>query len=82
MHLKEFMMTDEKELRWEYPLHWAVFRNDYGNLMEFLEEEHAGEILNKLDVRGAEYNTNPTDIALSLSTWEFMQYLNKTATKL
>lgn len=45
-------MTDEKELRREYPLHWAVFRNDYGNLMEFLEEEHGDEIVNKLDVRG------------------------------
>uniref|UniRef100_A0A1I8EGF9 ANK_REP_REGION domain-containing protein n=1 Tax=Wuchereria bancrofti TaxID=6293 RepID=A0A1I8EGF9_WUCBA len=66
MHLKEFMMTDEKELRREYPLHWAVFRNDYGNLMEFLEEEHAGEILNKLDVRGR----TPLMLAITLGHYE------------
>lgn len=51
-YLKELVMTDEKELRREYPLHWAVFRNDYEDLMELLEEEHPDEILNKLDVRG------------------------------
>lgn len=45
-------MTDEKELKRKYPLHWAVFRNDYENLMELLEEGHMSDILNKLDVRG------------------------------
>uniref|UniRef100_A0A915Q2Z0 ANK_REP_REGION domain-containing protein n=1 Tax=Setaria digitata TaxID=48799 RepID=A0A915Q2Z0_9BILA len=44
-------MTHE-ELRQEYPLHWAVFRNDYEELMELLEEGDGDEVLNKLDVRG------------------------------
>lgn len=45
-------MADEKELRREYPLHWAVFQNDYENLMELLEKGDVNETLDKLDVRG------------------------------
>uniref|UniRef100_A0A1I7VT63 ANK_REP_REGION domain-containing protein n=1 Tax=Loa loa TaxID=7209 RepID=A0A1I7VT63_LOALO len=60
------MMTDEKGLRREYPLHWAVFRNDYENLMILLEEEHAGEIVNKLDVRGR----TPLMLAITLGHYE------------
>uniref|UniRef100_A0A8R1U0K4 ANK_REP_REGION domain-containing protein n=1 Tax=Onchocerca volvulus TaxID=6282 RepID=A0A8R1U0K4_ONCVO len=59
-------MTDEKELRREYPLHWAVFRNDYEDLMELLEEEHPDEILNKLDVRGR----TPLMLAITLGHHE------------
>ncbi|MCP9259476.1 hypothetical protein DINM_002420 [Dirofilaria immitis] len=59
-------MTNEKELRQEYPLHWAVFRNDYEDLMELLEEEHASEILDKLDVRGR----TPLMLAITLGHYE------------
>lgn len=45
-------MTREEALRKEYPLHWAVFRNDYEDLMELLEDEHGDDFLNKVDVRG------------------------------
>ncbi|OZC09649.1 hypothetical protein X798_03343 [Onchocerca flexuosa] len=65
-YLKVLMMTDEKELRREYPLHWAVFRNDYEDLMELLEEEYADEILNKLDVRGR----TPLMLAITLGHYE------------
>ncbi|VDN06365.1 unnamed protein product [Thelazia callipaeda] len=45
-------MTSDRELQREYPLHWAVFQNDYGNLMELLKETQTDDFLNKLDVRG------------------------------
>ncbi|VBB28424.1 unnamed protein product, partial [Acanthocheilonema viteae] len=59
-------MTNEKELRREYPLHWVVFRNDYENLMELLEEGHTNEMLDKLDVRGR----TPLMLAITLGHYE------------
>ncbi|VDK68052.1 unnamed protein product [Litomosoides sigmodontis] len=65
-YLKELMMADEKELRREYPLHWAVFQNDYENLMELLGKGHANENLDKLDVRGR----TPLMLAITLGHYE------------
>lgn len=68
-------MTGEKELRREYPLHWAVFRNDYENLMELLEEENTDEILDKLDVRGQEpIRSDIVQPSLIHSGFEFKNY--------
>ncbi|MFH4979715.1 hypothetical protein AB6A40_006424 [Gnathostoma spinigerum] len=45
-------MTKEDYIRREYPLHWAVFRKDFEELKELLEDNLDDTELNKLDVRG------------------------------
>ena len=44
-------MAKEERLKREFPLHWAVFRKDYEELLELLDDATEGEI-NKVDVRG------------------------------
>lgn len=50
------MISKEEIIRSEYPLHWAVFRNDFQDLSRLLEEKSESEVLNKLDVRDKFFN--------------------------
>lgn len=58
-------MPLEEELKSEYPLHWAVFQNDYTSLKRSLEYDHSERAINKLDVRGKVY----CFVLLTFSIW-------------